>query len=156
MKRFIAFAALTALAIGMGAGAASAQKVADLGFAGMDPKSGKAPKQVVIFFHGYTQRGVAMKPLADTLAKRLPDAAFIFNDGPLTQGDGKSWYVLLGEDPQNTKGAVKKLAARGLVLADDVRDFGVAIVEDLAQQKHSALGRRKLLQQHQKRHRQRL
>ena len=119
MKRFIAYAALTALAIGMGAGAASAQQVADLGFAGMDPKSGKAPKQVVIFFHGYTQRGVAMKPLADTLAKRLPDAAFIFNDGPLTQGDGKSWYVLRGEDPQNTKGAVKKLAVDTVTKASE-------------------------------------
>lgn len=107
MKKFLA---LTALAIGLGAGAAHAQKVADLGMAGMDPASGKAPKQVVIFFHGYTQRGVAMKPLADTLAKRLPDAAFIFNDGPLDANGGKSWYVLRGEDPDNTKGAVKKLA----------------------------------------------
>ncbi len=107
MKRFVA---LMALAIGMGAGAAHAQKVADLGMAGMDPASGKAPKQVVIFFHGYTQRGVAMKPLADTLAKRLPDAAFVFNDGPLDANGGKSWYVLRGEDPENTKGAVKKLA----------------------------------------------
>jgi phospholipase/carboxylesterase len=104
------FLALTALAVGIGAGAASAQKVADLGMAGMDPASGKAPKQVVIFFHGYTQRGQAMKPLADTLAKRLPDAAFIFNDGPLDANGGKSWYVLRGEDPENTKGAVKKLA----------------------------------------------
>ena len=58
MKRFLA---LTALAIGLGAGAASAQKVADLGFSGMDPASGKAPKQVVIFFHGYTQTGAAMR-----------------------------------------------------------------------------------------------
>ena len=107
MKKFLA---LTALAIGLGAGAAHAQKVADLGMAGMDPASGKAPKQVVIFFHGYTQRGVAMKPLADTLAKRLPDAAFVFNDGPLDANGGKSWYVLRGEDTENTKGAVKKLA----------------------------------------------
>jgi phospholipase/carboxylesterase len=107
MKKFLALAVLAA---GLGAGAAHAQKVADLGMAGMDPASGKAPKQVVIFFHGYTQRGVAMKPLADTLAKRLPDAAFIFNDGPLDANGGKSWYVLRGEDPDNTKGAVKKLA----------------------------------------------
>lgn len=107
MKRFLA---LTALAIGLGAGGAQAQKVADIGMAGMDPASGKAPKQAVIFFHGYTQRGVAMKPLADTLAKRLPDAAFIFNDGPLDANNGKSWYVLRGEDPENTRAASKKLA----------------------------------------------
>lgn len=116
MKRFLA---LTALAIGLGGGAASAQKVADLGFSGMDPASGKAPKQVVIFFHGYTQTGAAMRPLADALAARLPDAAFIFNDGPLPQGAGKSWYVLRGEDPDNTKGAVKKLAVDTVTKASD-------------------------------------
>jgi len=115
MKRFLA---LTALAIGLGGGAASAQKVADLGFSGMDPASGKAPKQVVIFFHGYTQTGAAMRPLADALAARLPDAAFIFN-GPLPQGAGKSWYVLRGEDPDNTKGAVKKLAVDTVTKASD-------------------------------------
>jgi len=110
MKRF---AILTALTLGLGAigaGAASAQTVADMGYQGMDPASGKAPKQLVVFFHGYTQTGAAMKPLAEALAKRLPDAAFIFNDGPLTQGQGKSWYVLRGEDPENTKGKVKDLA----------------------------------------------
>jgi phospholipase/carboxylesterase len=107
MKRFLM---LTALAVGLGVGAAHAQKVADLGMAGMDPASGKAPKQAVIFFHGYTQQGQAMKPIADTLAKRLPDAAFIFNNGPMPQGNGYSWYVLRGEDPDNTKGKVKDLA----------------------------------------------
>jgi predicted esterase len=107
MKRL---AIITALAIGLGAGAASAQTVASLGMTGMDPASGKAPRQLVVFFHGYTQTGAAMKPLAESLAKRLPDAAFVFNDGPLTAGQGKSWYVLRGEDPENTKGAVKALA----------------------------------------------
>lgn len=107
MKRFLM---LTALAVGLGVGAAHAQKVADLGMAGRDPASGNAPKQAVIFFHGYTQQGQAMKPLADTMAKRLPDAAFIFNNGPLPQGSGYSWYVLRGEDPDNTKAAAKKLA----------------------------------------------
>jgi phospholipase/carboxylesterase len=107
MKRFLM---LTALAVGIGAGAAHAQKVADLGYQGVDPASGKAPKQAIVFFHGYTQTGAAMKPLAERLAARLPDAAFIFNDGPLAVGQGKSWYVLRGEDPDNTKGAVKQLA----------------------------------------------
>ncbi len=102
--------AVAAMAIGLGAGVANAQKVADIGMAGMDPKSGNAPKQAVIFFHGYTQRGAAMKPLADTLAKRLPDAAFIFNDGPLDAGNGRSWYVLRGEDTENTRAKAKQVA----------------------------------------------
>ena len=107
MKRFLA---LTALAIGLGAGAASAQTVASIGMNGLDPASGKPAKQAVIFFHGYTQTGAAMKPLAEALAKRLPDTAFIFNDGPLDANNGKSWYILRGEDPTNTRGASKKIA----------------------------------------------
>ena len=101
---------VAALAIGLGAGAAHAQKVADIGMAGLDPKSGAAPKQAVVFFHGYTQRGAAMKALADTLAKRLPDAAFVFNDGPLEAGGGRSWYVLRGEDTENTRAKAKQVA----------------------------------------------
>lgn len=107
MKRL---AILAALAVGLGAGAASAQTVSSLGMQGLDPASGKAPKQLVVFFHGYTQKGEAMKPLAEALAKRLPDAAFVFNDGPLDANNGKSWYILRGEDPDNTKGKSKDLA----------------------------------------------
>jgi predicted esterase len=100
-----------ALSISLTASAAS-PTVASLGFQGMDAASGKAPKQLVIFFHGYTQKGEAMKPVADALAKRLPDAAFVYNDGPLDAGPGKSWYVMRGEDTQNTKAAAKDLAVK--------------------------------------------
>ncbi len=108
-----------ALAVAVTATPAHAQTVAGIGMAGMDARSGKPPQQVVIFFHGYTQRGVAMKALADTLAKRLPDAAFIFNDGPLPAGDGRAWYVLRGEDPENTRGAVTKLAVDTVTMASE-------------------------------------
>jgi predicted esterase len=112
-------ALLAAFTVSLGASAASAPTVASLGFQGMDPASGKAPKQLVIFFHGYTQKGDAMKPVADALAKRLPDAAFIFNDGPLDAGQGKSWYVMRGEDTQNTKAAAKDLAVKTVKTASD-------------------------------------
>lgn len=108
MKRLALLAAIAML----GAGAASAQTVASINMQGQDPASGKAPKQLVVFFHGYTQTGAAMKPVVDALAKRLPDAAFVFNDGPLAAGQGKSWYVLRGADPDNTKAASKALAAK--------------------------------------------
>ena len=101
------------------AAAASAATVSSLGLQGIDPASGKAPKQLVVFFHGYTQRGLAMKPFAEELAKRLPDAAFVFGDGPLDAGQGKSWYVMRGEDPQNTKAAAKDLAVKSLKTAAD-------------------------------------
>ena len=119
MKKLVAVAAMIA-AVGFGAGVASAQKVADTGMQGLDPASGKAPKQVVVMFHGYTQNGMAMKPLAQELAKRLPDAAFIFNDGPMTAQGGRSWYVLRGEDKDNTRGAVKQIAVDTVNKASDV------------------------------------
>jgi phospholipase/carboxylesterase len=108
MKRILMAAAVAAGL--MAAGAASAQTVASIGDKGLDPASGKAPKQLVVFFHGYTQTGDAMKPVAEDLAKRLPDAVFVFNDGPMSVGQGKSWYVLRGADPDNTKAASKTLA----------------------------------------------
>jgi phospholipase/carboxylesterase len=107
MKRFLMVAALAAV---IGTGTAHAQKVADMGYQGLDPASGKAPKQVVILFHGYTQKGENMKPLAEALAARLPDAAFIFNNGSLAQGAGYSWYVLRGEDPEGTRAQSKTRA----------------------------------------------
>src|SRR5689334_23366348 len=112
-------ATLAVLTMSLSAGAASAATVASLGFQGMDPASGKAPKQLVIFFHGYTQKGDAMKPVAEALAKRLPDAAFIYNDGPLDIQQGKSWYVMRGEDPQNTKAAAKDLAVKTVKTASE-------------------------------------
>jgi phospholipase/carboxylesterase len=107
MKRLLI---ATTVALGLMAGVAQAQTVASLGDKGMDPASGKAPKQLVVLYHGYGQTGDAMKVIADALAKRLPDAAFVFNDAPLAQGQGKSWYVLRGPDPDNTKAASKKVA----------------------------------------------
>ena len=90
MKRLAAKLALAAAAISLMAGAASAQTVASIHHAGLDPASGKAPKMAVIMFHGYTQKGEAMKPIAEALAKRLPDAVFIFDNAPNTQGSGFS------------------------------------------------------------------
>lgn len=107
MKRLLVMAAV---AVALGAGVAQAQTVRGIGMQGQDPKSGAAPKQVVILFHGYTQRGVGMKPLVDALAQRLPDAAFVFNDGPMDANNGKSWYVLRGEDTENTRAKSKQIA----------------------------------------------
>ena len=113
MKRLAAKLALAAAAISLMAGAASAQTVASIHHAGLDPASGKAPKMAVIMFHGYTQKGEAMKPIAEALAKRLPDAVFIFDNAPNTQGSGFSWYDMQGENAAS-KAAAKDLAT-GLV-----------------------------------------
>jgi phospholipase/carboxylesterase len=122
MKRIAILTGLTltlTLTLGFSAGAATAPTVASLGLQGLDAASGKAPKQLVVLFHGYTQKGEAMKPLAEALSKRLPNAAFVFTDGPLDAGPGKSWYVMRGEDTQNTKAAAKDLALKTLKTAAD-------------------------------------
>jgi phospholipase/carboxylesterase len=108
MKRLASKLALAAAAMSLVAGAASAQTVASINHAGLDPASSKAPKQAVIMFHGYTQKGEAMKPVAEALAKRLPDAVFIFDNAPNVQGQGFSWYAMQGDN------AASKAAAREL------------------------------------------
>ncbi len=85
--------------------------VVELGQQGMSPASGGEAKQLVVFFHGYTQRGEAMRPLAEALSERLPDAAFVFNDAPLTAGPGRSWYNFRGDDSAATKESARAAAA---------------------------------------------
>jgi len=101
-----------AAALFAGAGAASAQTIASLGHKGLDPAAGGAPKQLVVFFHGYTQSGDAMKPLAESLAKRLPNAAFVFNNAPISQGPGFSWYNFSGPEAASTLAAAKDGSAK--------------------------------------------
>ena len=113
MQRLAAKLALAATAISLIAGAASAQTVKSISHEGLDPASGKAPKQAVLMFHGYTQRGVDMKVVADDLAKRLPDAVFIFDNAPNVARSGFSWYDMQGENAAS-KAAAKDLAT-GLV-----------------------------------------
>jgi predicted esterase len=110
MIRLFAAASLLALtACQTPAPAAPPQTLASLGHQGLDPASGKAPKQLVVFFHGYTQKGEAMRPLAEAMARRLPDAAFVFDNGPITQGAGFSWYNFRSEDTPQTMAAGKTL-----------------------------------------------
>lgn len=105
-------ALIAAASIILGAGAASAQTVTGLGLQGQNPASGKPAKQLVVMFHGFTQQGIAMKPVADDLAKRLPDAAFVYVDGPLDARNGKSWYDFQGDNKASTMAAAKTLAVK--------------------------------------------
>jgi phospholipase/carboxylesterase len=109
MKRLVL---ATLAAFGLGAGGASAQTLASLKHQGLDPASGQPPKQLVVFFHGYTQKGEAMRPLATALSKRLPDAAFVFDNGPLVQGSGFSWYDFQGPNAATTRQAAQDNAAK--------------------------------------------
>lgn len=83
-------------------------KLADLGVQGADPRSGGAPKHLVVLLHGYTQSGAqAYAGVVANLAPRLPNAAFLFPNAPLPQGAGFSWYNFRGDDVEATKAAAR-------------------------------------------------
>lgn len=111
MKRLALAAGLLALSACSAAPepVSTAPSLASLGQRGFNPASGRAPQQIVVLFHGYTQRGDAMRPLAEALAERLPDAAIVFNNAPLRANAGFSWYDFRGD----TAAASRKAAADG-------------------------------------------
>lgn len=88
-----------------------AATLADLGQQGLAPASGQPAEQLVVFFHGYTQKGEAMRPLAERLAQQLPNAAFVFNDAPIPANNGFSWYNFRGDDSAATKETARANAA---------------------------------------------
>ncbi|MEZ5938211.1 MAG: hypothetical protein R3C52_08320 [Hyphomonadaceae bacterium] len=115
MKRIVAAASLAVLAAACAStepAAPPAPTIAALGHQGMDPAAGGAPQQLVVFFHGYTQSGEAMRPLATALAARLPNAAFVFDDAPLSAGNGHSWYNFRGDDSAATKKTAAENASK--------------------------------------------
>ena len=67
------------------------------------PASGGAPRQLVIFTHGYGSNGHDLIGLAGFLADRLPDAAFVSPNAPEpapgVPGEAYQWFGLSRLDP---------------------------------------------------------
>ncbi|MEZ0262552.1 MAG: alpha/beta hydrolase [Alphaproteobacteria bacterium] len=63
----------------------------------IDPKDGKKPEYVVIFFHGLGSSGASMQSWAGgLLSPHLPNAKLVFPDGPLEfgqDGEGNKYYT---------------------------------------------------------------
>src|SRR5690348_1757427 len=78
------------------------------------PKSGAAPKQLVVFLHGYGSNGEDLISLAPYWADLLPDAAFVSPNAPfpceMNPFGGFQWFGLEDRNPA-TKLAGTRAAA---------------------------------------------
>jgi phospholipase/carboxylesterase len=76
------------------------------------PASGGAPKQLVVFLHGYGADGNDLISLAQHWRGLLPDAAFISPNAPETipggPMGGRQWFELTFRDPQERWRGVEK------------------------------------------------
>lgn len=68
--------------------------------ASLQPKSGGAPKQIVLLLHGYGSNGADLISLAPHWQQGLPDALFLAPDAPQATGSGGyQWWPLHGFSP---------------------------------------------------------
>jgi phospholipase/carboxylesterase len=76
------------------------------------PASGKAPKQLVIFLHGYGADGADLIGLAPFFAQALPDAAFMAPNAPerCSMGFGYQWFGITNLDPMTLAAGVHRAA----------------------------------------------
>ncbi len=68
------------------------------------PRSGSAPKQLVVLLHGWGADGPNLIDLADVLAPVLPDAQFIAPNAPFpceANPYGYQWFSLTDRHPQH-------------------------------------------------------
>ncbi|WP_075222442.1 alpha/beta hydrolase [Acuticoccus yangtzensis] len=71
------------------------------------PRSGKPPRSIVVFVHGYGADGSDLIGLADHFAGPLPDTLFLSPDAPgLTPHGGREWFPLTMRDPTEYKRGV--------------------------------------------------
>ncbi|WP_298958380.1 dienelactone hydrolase family protein [uncultured Methylobacterium sp.] len=65
------------------------------------PRSGRAPRQLVVLLHGFGADGNDLVDLADAWGGLLPDAAFVSPHAPepCIQGFGRQWFPLTFRDP---------------------------------------------------------
>ena len=77
------------------------------------PKSGGAPKQLVVFLHGYGSNGEDLISLAPYWADLLPDAEFVSPNAPqrCDDGPGYQWFPISRLDPAEMARGVESAAA---------------------------------------------
>ncbi len=64
------------------------------------PRSGKPPRSLVVFVHGYGADGSDLISLAEVFARALPDTLFVSPDAPgTTPMGGREWFPLTMRDP---------------------------------------------------------
>jgi phospholipase/carboxylesterase len=102
------------------------------------PASGKPPKQLVIFLHGYGADGNDLIGLAPFFAQALPDAAFMAPNAPerCSMGFGYQWFGITGNlDPATLAAGVRRAAP----ILDDYID-GALKLNDLTSDSLALIG----------------
>jgi len=77
------------------------------------PLSGNAPKQLVLFLHGWGADGPNLIDLADMIAPYLPDALFIAPNAPFVcevNPQGFQWFSLMDRNPRSMLEGARKAA----------------------------------------------
>lgn len=77
------------------------------------PRSGGAPKQLVILLHGWGADGANLIDLADMFTPVLPDALFVAPNAPFpceANPFGYQWFSLMDRHPQHMLEGVKNAA----------------------------------------------
>lgn len=77
-----------------------------------EPASGGAPRQLVVFLHGYGADGNDLIGLAPFFAQALPTAAFIAPNAPepCGMGFGFQWFGITNLDPAGMRAGVRNAA----------------------------------------------
>lgn len=91
------------------------------------PRSGKPPRSLVVFLHGYGADGSDLIALADVFARALPDTLFLAPDAPgATPMGGREWFPLTLRDPSEYKrGTIAAAPALHAFLDAELRRYGL-------------------------------
>ncbi|ACA19208.1 phospholipase/Carboxylesterase [Methylobacterium sp. 4-46] len=78
----------------------------------LPPRSGRAPRQLVVLLHGFGADGNDLIDLAHAWQPLLPDAAFVSPHAPepCIQGFGRQWFSLTFRDPHERWRGVNRAA----------------------------------------------
>lgn len=79
----------------------------------LPPRSGGAPRQLVVLLHGYGADGADLLPLAEAWAPLLPDAAFVAPNAPEPCAEapvGRQWFPLSLRAPDEIRRGVTSAA----------------------------------------------
>lgn len=79
----------------------------------LQPASGEAAKQIVVFLHGYGADGNDLIGIAEILAPHFPQAAFYSPHAPeecFIAPSGRQWFPLTFRDPHELKNGTRRAA----------------------------------------------
>lgn len=91
------------------------------------PRSGRPPRSMVVFLHGYGADGSDLIGLADVFARALPDTQFVSPDAPgATPMGGREWFPLTLRDPTEYKrGAAAVAPTLNAFLDAELQRYGL-------------------------------